>query len=98
MMLREQGDTTDRLRRALLEFRAAQNLLLAANRRLKGLPAEEIEAFWLTPGGRIERHVQAAAAEVVAAFKAFSATGLVAEAGDRHLVTEAERCLAGGEA
>jgi hypothetical protein len=31
---------------------------------------------------------------VAAAFKAFSAAGLVADVADRHLVTEAQRCLA----
>jgi hypothetical protein len=92
----EEAAATDRLRRALLAFRNAQSLLLAAERKLKGLPAEEIEAFWSAPGGRIERHVQAAAAEVVEAFKAFSAAGLVAPAADRHLVTEAQRHLAEG--
>jgi hypothetical protein len=92
----EKAAATDRLRRALLAFQAAQSLLLAAHRRLKGLPAEEVEAFWSAPGGRIERHVQAAAAEVVAAFKAFSAAGLVASGVDRHLVTEAQRHLAEG--
>jgi hypothetical protein len=87
---------TDRLRRALLAFRTAQGLLLAANRRFKGLPAEEVEAFWSAPGGRIERHVQAAAAEVVAAFEAFSTAGLVAGATDRHLITEAQRHVTEG--
>ena len=91
MTHQEQAVVTDRLRRALLAFQAAQALLLAANRRLKGLPAAEVDAFWLAPGGRIERHVQCTAAEVVAAFQAFSTAGLVASAADRRLVTEAKR-------
>ena len=37
-----------------------------------------------------------AATEVVAAFKAFSEAGLVAAAGDRHLVTQAQRHLQEG--
>jgi hypothetical protein len=94
MTHQEEAAATDRLRRALLAFRSAQTLLLTAERKLKGLPAEEIEAFWAAPGGRIERHVATTAAEVVEAFKAFSATGQVAPAADRHLVTEAKRVLA----
>jgi hypothetical protein len=43
-----------------------------------------------THGGR------AAATEVVAAFKTFSAVGLVAGAGGRHLVGQARRHPAGG--
>jgi hypothetical protein len=94
----DEAAATDRLRRGLLAFQSAQRLLLQAERRLKGRPAEEIKAFWagLGIGGRIERHVQIAAAELVAAFKAFSAAGLVASAADRHLVTEAQRHLAEG--
>jgi hypothetical protein len=38
-----------------------------------------------------------AASEVLAAFKAFSAAGLVASAHDCHLVSEAQRHLAGGD-
>jgi Tfp pilus assembly protein PilX len=94
MTRQEQAASADRLRDALLAFRNAQSLLLAAERKLKGLPAEEVEAFWSAPGGRIERHVQIAATELAAAFKAFSAAGLVASAADRHLVTEAQRHLA----
>ncbi len=86
----------ERLRRALAAFRAGQGLLLAAHRRLKGLPPEEVEAFWATQGRRLEEHLRLTAAEAVAAFRAFSAAGLVAGAADRHLVTEAQRCLAEG--
>ena len=97
-MASDQAIATDRLRRALLAFRAAQNLLLQAHRRIKGQSAEEVEAFWLAPGGRIERHVQTAATEVVAAFRVFSAAGLIASAEDRHHVTEAQRHLAESKA
>jgi hypothetical protein len=38
--------------------------------------------------------MQATATEVVAAFRQFSAAGLVAGAPDRHLVTQAQRYLA----
>ncbi len=86
--------TDDRLRRALPAFRAAPNLLLGAERRLKGLPRAEADAFWDGPGRRVEATVRAAAAEAVAAFKQFSAVGPVAGAGDRHLVTQAQRHLA----
>jgi hypothetical protein len=90
----EEAGVTDRLRRTLLAFQSAQRLLLAAERKLKGMPTEEVEAFWAAPGGCIERQVVIAATQVVGAFAAFSATGLVASAADRHLVTEAKRYLA----
>ena len=87
---------TDRLRRALLAFQAGLNLLLSAERRLKELPQAEVDAFWAGPGRRVEATVRAAATEAVAAFERFSAAGLVAAAGDRHLVTQAQRHLAEG--
>jgi hypothetical protein len=59
---------------------------------------EEVETFWSGSGLRIERHVRATATEVVGAFKAFSAAGLVASAEDRHRVSAAERHLAEGAA
>jgi hypothetical protein len=91
----DEAAATDRLRRALLAFRAAQARFLAAHRKAKALAsADEVERFWATQGGGIEAAQRAAAAEVAAAFKAFSAAGLVAEAADRHLVSEAQRLLA----
>ena len=90
----EAAATTDRLRRALMAFRTAQNQLLGAHRRLKGLPQAEVEAFWRGPGRRLEAGMRTAATEVVAAFQQFSAAGLVAGAADRHLVTQAQRHLA----
>jgi hypothetical protein len=93
--LRDQAVATDRLCRALIVFRTAQTLFLGAHRRLKALPQTEVEAFWDGPGGRrLEANMRAAAREVVAAFKAFSAVGLIAAADDRHLVTQAQRHLA----
>ncbi|WP_143018217.1 hypothetical protein [Belnapia rosea] len=94
MMPSDLAAVTDRLRRALLAFQSAQGLSLAAHRRLKALPQLEVDAFWDGPGRRIEANMGSASAEVVAAFKAFSAVGLVAAAGDRHLVTAAQRHLA----
>ena len=94
MTAQDQAAATDRLRRALLAFQAALNLLLSADRRLKGLPQEEVDAFRDGPGRRVEATVLAAATEAVAAFERFSAAGLVAGAGDRHLVTQAQRHLA----
>jgi hypothetical protein len=85
---------TDRLRRALPAFQAAQNSLLGAHRRLKELPQAEVDAFWRGPGRRLEAAMRATAAEAVAAFEQFSAAGLVAGASDRHLVTQAQRHLA----
>ena len=89
---------TDRLRRALLAFQSAQNNLLGAHRQFKELPPAEVDAFWNGPGRRLEAAARASAAEVVAAFKRFSAAGLVADAADRHRVTEAQRHLAEGPA
>ena len=91
-----QPEATGRLQRALEAFQKTQSLLLATHRKLKGLPAEEVERFWAAQGHQIERHTQAAAVEVTAAFNAFSAAGLVASANDRHLVSEAQRHLAEG--
>ena len=90
----EAAAATDRLRRALSAFQAAQNHLLGAHRRLKGLPPAEVDAFWRGRGRRLEAGMRAAAAELVAAFQRFSAAGLVADAADRHLVTQAQRHLA----
>jgi hypothetical protein len=91
-----QPEATSRLQRALVDFQKVQSLLLATHRKLKGLPAEEVERFWVAKGHQIERHTQAAAIEVTAAFNAFSAAGLVASANDRHLITEARRIVAEG--
>jgi hypothetical protein len=90
----EAAATTDRLRRALLGFQAAQNQLLGAHRRLKGLPQGEVDAFWRGPGRRLEAAMRTTATEAVAAFQRFSKAGLVAGAADRHLVTQARRHLA----
>jgi hypothetical protein len=89
-------EVAGRLRRALLSLQKTQGLLLAAHRRLKDLPAAEVEHFWAVQGDRIEKHMHAAAVEVLAAFQAFSAAGLVADAGNRHLITEARRLVAEG--
>jgi hypothetical protein len=89
-------EVAGRLQRALLSLQKTQGLLLAAHRRLKDLPAAEVEHFWAVQGGRIEKHMHAAAVEVLAAFQSFSATGLVADAGDRHMITEARRLVAEG--
>jgi hypothetical protein len=89
-------EVAGRLQRALLSLQKTQGLLLAAHRRLKDLPAAEVKHFWAVQGDRIEKHMHAAAVEVLAAFQAFSAAGLVADAGNRHLITEARRLVAEG--
>jgi len=89
---------TDRLRRALLAFRTAQGLTLETHRRLKGQPQAEVDAFWAGPGRRVEANLRATAAELVTAFRQFSAAGLVADPADRHAVTQAERHLREGAA
>ena len=88
---------TDRLRWAAMAFQAAQALFLGAHRKAKALASpEESEQFWARSGSRVEAQQRAAAIEVVAAFKAFSAAGLVADTKDRHLVNQAQRYLAEG--
>jgi hypothetical protein len=89
-------EVAGRLQRALPSLQKAQDLLLTAHRRLKDLPAAEVEHFWAVQGDRIEKHLHAAAIEVLDAFQAFSAAGLVADAGDRHLITEARRLIVEG--
>ena len=85
-----------RLRLALLAFQDAQTRLLTVHRKLKGLPQAEADALWAGPGRRVEANMRATATELVAAFKVFSAAGLVASASDRHLVTQADRHLREG--
>ena len=72
-------------------------MLLTTHRRLKELSATDVERFWAAQGSRIEKQLYATAAEVVVAFQAFSAAGLVASANDRHLINEAQRHLADGD-
>lgn len=91
-----QSDAAGRLMRALAAFQRAKGLLLTAHRQLKKWSPAEVNRFWARRGQQIELHVRAAAVEVVNAFEAFSAAGLVAEPGDRHLVSEAQRHLAEG--
>ena len=97
MTVPAEPEVAGRLQRALLSFQKTQGLLLTAHRRLKNLPAAEVEHFWAVQGDRIEKHMHAAAVEVLAAFQAFSAAGLVANAGNRHLITEARRLVAEGD-
>jgi hypothetical protein len=96
-VMQDKAAVTDRLRRALMAFQAAQALFLGAHRKVKALTSpEESEQFWARSGSRLEAQQRAAAMEVVAAFKAFSAAGLVADTKDRHLVNQAQRYLAEG--
>lgn len=93
MTIPSEPEVAGRLRRALGTFQKGQGMLLTAHRKLQGLPQEEVDRFWLSVGARLEAHVRSAAVEVVAAFKAFSAVGLVAGTVDRHLVKDAQRYL-----
>jgi len=97
MTIPEGQEVGGRLQRALEAFQKAQGMLLTAHRRLKELSAAEVERFWAAQGSRIEKQLHASAAEVVAAFRAFSDAGLVASANDRHLINEAQRHLADGD-
>ena len=93
--LQDKAAVTDRLRRALLAFQAAQALLLGTHRKAKALASPEAsEQFWATSGSHVEAQQRAAATEVIAAFKAFSTAGLVTDIRDRHLVNQAQRYLA----
>ena len=70
---------------------------MTAHRKTKALASQhEVERFWATESDRIEAAQRAAATELDAAFRTFSAAGLVAGAADRHLVAEARRYLAEG--
>jgi len=60
------------------------------------LPAAQVEHFRAVQGNRIEKHVQTAAVEVIAAFQVYSAAGMVAGAGDQHLIAEAQHLVAEG--
>jgi hypothetical protein len=90
----EQAIAMNRLWRALLAFQTARALHLDARRRHKTPPQTEVEAVWDGPGHRGGETMHATATEVVAAFQAFSAAGLVAGVGDQHLITRAQRHLA----
>lgn len=89
LTMQDRSVLLERLSRVLASFKAAQALRHAADRRLQGLPGDEIESFWLAPPGRTERHLQAVAAEVDATFQIFSSGGLVASAADYSIVAEA---------
>ena len=96
-VMQDKAAVTDRLRRALMAFQAAQALFLGAHRKAQALASPEArEQFWARSSSRIEAQQRAAAAEVLAAFKAFSAAGLVTDSKDRRQVNEAEQYLAEG--
>jgi hypothetical protein len=86
MTIHEQADATNRMRRALLAFQAAKSALLIARRRFHALPEAE--------GNQIKATLRLTATEVDAAFKVFSAAGLVTNAEDQRSITEAQRYLA----
>ena len=77
---------TNRLRRALLAFQSAQILVLTHQRQRMTPSPAEVETL------------RDSAAEVVTAFQAFSAAGLVTGTDDRRLVAQAQRYLAEGAA
>jgi hypothetical protein len=77
---------TNRLRRALLAFQSAQLLVLTHQRQRKAPSQAEMETL------------RDSAAEVVTAFQAFSAAGLVTGTDDQRLVAQAQRYLAEGAA
>ena len=96
MNLPAQYEAAGRLQQALRAFQNVQSMFLGAHRKLKGRPPEEVGHFWLSAGARLKAHMNSATTEVLAAYKAFSAAGLVASTDDRHLVSEAQRHLAEG--
>ena len=77
---------TNRLRRALLAFQSAQVLVLTHQRQRKAPSPAEVETL------------RDSVAEVVTAFQAFSAAGLVIGTDDQRLLAQAQRYLADGAA
>ena len=96
--LRDEAEVRSRLRRAVLAFQEAKMAFRRAHRRLKelSLSQAEVDEYWAGEGARVEAQMRLTAQEVVAAFRVFSAAGLIAEAGDCRLVTEAQHYLAEG--
>jgi hypothetical protein len=97
MMSSDKAIATDRLRRALLAFQATKSLFLNAHRRPKTRPQTEVIAYWAGPGRQVKADLRLAAAEVDAAFLAFTAAGLVTGGTDRSLIAEAQRYWAEGK-
>ncbi|MBL6459432.1 hypothetical protein JMJ55_29390 [Belnapia sp. T6] len=86
MTIAEQASATNRMRRALLAFQTAKIAFLIARRRFKALPEAEVNQLKAT--------LRLTATEVDAAFKMFSAAGLVTDDKDQRSITEAQRYLA----
>jgi hypothetical protein len=89
-----EADAADRLALALASFRRVQNLIVAAHRKLRGLP-EDADRFWASNSERLEQHQRACATEVMAAYRSFSGEGGTANGRDRRLVGEAHHLLVG---
>ena len=68
----------------------------ALTRRDTKLADQVIQVGWIGAAAALVGTARTAATAVVTSFRAFSAAGLVADAQDRHLVTEARRYLAEG--
>jgi hypothetical protein len=83
---KDQLDATNRLRRALLAFQSVQILVLTHQRQSKAPSPAEAETL------------RDGAAEVVEAFQAFSAAGLVIGTDDQRLLAQAQKYLADGAA
>ena len=81
---RDQLEATNLLRRALLAYQSAQVLTLTYQRQHKALSQADLDT------------VQDSAAEVAAAFLAFSAAALVAGADDQRLLAQVQKYLAEG--
>jgi hypothetical protein len=92
----DEGAAKDRLWRAALNFEHARLFFLTVQQKTQGLPTAQGEAFWNGQGREIHDGLQASAKELVAAFTAFSAAGLTADASDWRQATQAKRCLKGG--
>jgi hypothetical protein len=83
---RDQLAATNRLRRALLAFQAAQILILTHQRQNHPSSQTELDA------------VRDSAVEAAAAFQTFSAAGLMAGAEDQRLLAQIKKYLADGDA
>lgn len=93
MTHQERAAATNRLRRALLAFEAAETFFLNAHRRMKSRLQVDVDAYWAEPGQRVKEDLRVAAAEVGDAFKAFSAADLGVGMADRRLIEAAQRYL-----
>jgi hypothetical protein len=86
---------TDRMRGALLTFKAMHNRLLRAHEFAKALSAADTEAFWAGAGRSSKQNADAAAWWVATTYRAYLAAGLAGSTriSERALVLAANQHL-----